>query len=141
MPMHSSASANTNVDAGWLNQLENARGKQGSAALAELPEAMTDPFVSERQRLDATLDSFRFSNTPRSLMDWAVAQTGLDDPLSHYTRHELEEGFSRFQHQRNQHLQSLVRQLKRQGEHQLLNATLQNTRQPTARAALSKAMR
>jgi hypothetical protein len=29
-------------------------------------------------------------------MDWAAAQSGLSDPLSHFTRHELEEYFSDF---------------------------------------------
>lgn len=135
---HQSSTAHT--DAGWLDELEQKR-RRGPAALAELPEAMTDPFLSLRRRLHATLESFRFSLEPRSLIDWAVAQTGLDDPLSQYTRHELEEAFAQFRRQRDQHLQSLVRAIKQKGESQLLNEALQSTTHRDARHALTRHMR
>lgn len=130
----------TAQDAGWLNALENNRGP-GATALAELPEAMTDPFASLRRRLEATLDSYRFTNEPRALIDWAVAQSGLDDPLSQYTRHELEDAFDRFARERDRHLQGLVRQIKSKGEQPMLQDVMQNTRHPKARTMLSKAMR
>lgn len=136
----SSANAPTNPDAGWLNDLERGR-RQGHAALTELPEAMTDPFLPLHRRLEATLESYRFTDAPRSLIDWAVAQTGYDDPLSHYTRHELEEAFVRFRHQRDRHLQSLVRTIKQKGESSVLTSALRTTRHDAARNALRKLMR
>lgn len=130
----------TDANTGWLNELEQRRG-QGHANLAELPESMTDPFLSLRRRLEATLESFRFTDSPRGLIDWAVAQTGQDDPLSHYTRHELEEAFARFRRQRDQHLQSLVRTIKQKGESRLLDEALNAVRHELARQALRKLMR
>lgn len=125
---------------GWLAQLERANG-HAKHELWELPKTMTDPFASLGQRLDATLDSYRFSTEPRSLIDWAVAQTGLNDPLSKYTRHELEQAFPRFARDRDQHLVSLVRQIKRKGDLLLLTQASQKTRYASARNALQKAMR
>lgn len=55
-----------------------------------------DPFKTPAARLRAVLGLYRFEPTPGSLMDWAAAQSGLSDPLSHFTRHELEEYFSDF---------------------------------------------
>jgi len=138
--MQNRTTATHNPDAGWLNELENSR-RQGPAALAELPDVMTDPFRTEQQRLDATLESYRFTNAPRSLMDWAVMQTGLNDPLSEFTRHELEEGFDRFRRERDQHLKGLVKQIQREGDRSILHAALKQTRYPDAKTALSRAMR
>ena len=42
------------------------------------------------------------------LNDWAVMQTGLDDPLARFNRHELEEHFKRWSHEREQHLRRLL---------------------------------
>ncbi len=91
---------------GWLQQLE---GKSGDEALTDLPEATRDPFSSPARRLKATLDLYRFTDEPRSLLDWAVAQTGEDDPLSHRNRHELEQAFEQYKRVRDQHLLSLLR--------------------------------
>lgn len=132
--------SSTEVGSGWLEQLEQAT-RNRSHELWELPEQMTDPFASTQSRLDATLDSYRFSTEARSLIDWACMQTGLDDPLTKYTRQELEQAFPRFARDRDQHLASLVRQIKRNGRQALLSETLQTTRHPAARAALTKAMR
>ena len=127
-------------DAGWLNALEQGH-RQGAAALTELPEAMTDPFLSLQRRIEATLESYRFSNSPRSLIDWAVMQTSLDDPLSRYTRHELEDAFARFCRQRDQHLQSLVRTARQKGETSMLTEAMRATPHRDARNALQKLMR
>jgi len=134
-------SANTTSSgSGWLDQLEKAN--TGSKhELWDLPSAMTDPFASLTQRITATLESFRYSAEPRSLIDWAIAQTDLHDPLSKYTRHELELAFPRFTRDRNSHLLDLVRQAKRRGERQLLDQMRSGTRLPAARIALDKAIK
>lgn len=131
--------SNRATGGGWLDTL-GEKAPHGSE-LWRLPEAMVDPFISIAKRLTATLESYRFSTEPRSLIDWAVAQTGLSDPLSKYTRHELEQGFQRFARDRELHLVELVRNMKRQNMLGVLNAALQTAAVPAARNALQKAMR
>lgn len=135
-----STSTATADSGGWLAQLERANG-QRKHELWDLPAAMTDPFASPAQRLHATLDSYRFSTEPRSLIEWATMQTGLDDPLSKYTRSELEQAFPRFVRDRNQHLFDLARQIKRKGDTHTLQQAMAQTRVPAAKQALQKAAR
>ena len=135
----SSTLPGTSTNGGWLGALAERNGSDHG--LTALPEAMTDPFTSEARRLEATLDSYRFSTEPRSLVDWAIAQTGLHDPLSHYTRQELEHAFGRFARDRDQHLLALVRTIKKQGAHEVLQRAMSTVRNPHARAALKKAIR
>jgi len=125
---------------GWLGALADSNGNT-EHELTALPETMTDPFGSIASRLVATLDSYRFSTEARCLLDWAVAQTGLDDPLTKYTRHELEEAFPRFTRQRDRHLQDLVRQIKTQGKIEVLNDVMAKTHHAAASQALQDAMR
>lgn len=81
--------------------------------MGRLPEPATDPFATPAQRLKATLNLYRFSDHGSSLLDWAAMQTGLTDPLSRFSRHELEEFFRRFAHEREQHLRSLLSDLQK----------------------------
>ena len=137
VPMTESSSTVASNSQGWLGSL----GEQAGKGLWELPEAMTDPFASLANRLQATLDSYRFSTEARSLIDWAVTQTGLTDPLSQFTRHELEQVFPRYERDRDQHLAQLVSQIKKKGKAEVLGQTMQQTRHEPARQALKKAMR
>lgn len=141
--MNSTSTAAATKSRGWLDQLErDVAGANGTASeLWTLPDTMSDPFASDAQRLAATLDSFRYSTEARSLIDWAVAQTGMDDPLSEYTRQELEQAFERYARDRDQHLKGLVQQIKRNGSRSDLDRALQQTRLPAAKAALQKAIR
>lgn len=90
---------------------------QGAAITAEkmtsLPEPATDPFRSKRSRLEHTLALFRFSGSGASLVDWAAMQSGLADPLSRFSRHELEQFFERFRQSLDAHARRLVSELKR----------------------------
>lgn len=127
--------------AGWLGGLGE---KRAGEELYKLSDAMTDPFASHARRLQATLDSYRFGTDgrdPRLLLDWAVAQTGLNDPLTKYSRPELEQAFPRFNRDRENHLFELVRGMKRSGESATLNKFLQETTLPAARNALQRAIR
>jgi hypothetical protein len=124
---------------GWLAALEQ-RTQTGNP-LTQLPESMTDPFLSNLRRLQATLDSYRYSREPRSLIEWAIVQTGLTDPLSRYTRSELEQAFPFYCGTRDNHLRDLVRQMKRNGELSTLNRVLSETRLPAAQRALQQAMK
>lgn len=117
--------------------------------LESLPTAMTDPFLSLETRLIATLDSYRFSadsgtfsnpRDPRRLQEWAIAQTHLTDPLTRFTRHDLEEAFARFSQERNRHLFQLIGLIRKQGHKAILQQARQRSLDPVARAALESIM-
>jgi hypothetical protein len=78
--------------------------------MVALPEAAKDPFSSLTQRLKFTLRLYRFERTGRSLVEWAVAQTGLDDPLSRFNRHLLERFFDRWASNRDAQLARLLQE-------------------------------
>jgi hypothetical protein len=132
------SNAATTAGRGWLEALAD---KQGEHELHRLPDAMVDPFASLTERLKATLDNFRFNAGPRPLIDWAIAQTGLDDPLTLYTRQELEQEFQRFAYIRGKNLLELAQTIKSQGKRQVLDEALEQTPYPEAKAALQKAVR
>ncbi len=126
-------------DSGWLDQLETAGGKKHE--LWELPDDLTDPFATPEQRLKATLDSYRYSTEPRALIEWAIVQTGLDDPLTKYTRPELEQAFPRFARDRDAHLRSQIREFKRKNDLATIKACQKGGLMPAAQSALDRALR
>ena len=99
----------------WLGEVAQRKVHE---AMVSLSEAVRDPFNSLQHRLGACLDLFRFERTGGSLLDWAVAQSGLDDPLSRFTRHELEVFFDQWAGNRTEHLQLLLGQAR--GDRQLV---------------------
>ncbi|MHC4415528.1 MAG: DUF3553 domain-containing protein [Planctomycetota bacterium] len=96
-------------DAGWLGPLARRKVEE---VMVSLPPEVRDPFDSLRKRLVASLDLYRFEPTGRSLIDWAIAQTGLTDPLSRFTRHELEQLFEPWAAERDNHLLRLLKEAK-----------------------------
>ena len=136
--MTMTGTATTDRKGGWLAALED---RNRPSELWGLPDALNDPFLTLKQRLVATLETFRFADDARSLIDWAIAQTGLNDPLSKYTRQDLEQGHARFARDRDRHLVDLVKQGRREGELGNINQVLRETRHPKARAALESAIR
>lgn len=124
---------------GWLDDLEGP--KPTETKLWDLPPALTDPFATPQQKLEATLETFRFNTQPGPLFAWAVIQTGLDDPLTRHTRVEMEQAFPRFVRDRDQHLRDLVKDLKRRNEQAYLTQLLNRTQLPPARSALEKLLR
>jgi hypothetical protein len=105
--------------------------------LTRLPEAAVDPFSSLRSRLSATLALYKFTATGGSLLDWAAIQTGLKDPLSRFSRHELEQWFQRYQFELDAHLKRLLRDVRKQEPG--LVGELTASAPPGARAALRRA--
>lgn len=83
-------------------------------AMLRIPEKATDPFLPLKSRVKATLDLYRYEETPGRLMDWAAMQTGLKDPLSRFNRHELEQWFLKFRIACDDHLKKVMRDLRRQ---------------------------
>jgi len=133
--------SNPNTGGGWLDDLEGGNGGGGQKNLWDLPYQLDDPFSSVEQQLDATLETFKYSTEPGPLFQWAVAQTGLDDPLTKYTRVELEQAFPRYTRDRDNRLFDLVRQLKRQGATAYLHQRAKACKHPAGRAMLEKAIR
>ncbi|MEO0482286.1 MAG: DUF3553 domain-containing protein [Planctomycetota bacterium] len=78
------------------------------AVMIGLPESATDPFATPADRLRASLTLYRFKPEGGSLLDWAAMQSGLTDPLSRFSRHELEEWFTRFQRALTAHVKDLA---------------------------------
>ena len=85
-----------------------------AAQLHALPEPATDPFLPLARRLEHTSALYRFESHGKSLLDWAAAQSGLTDPLSAFSRHDLEEAFRRFRQNLDAHLAKLVSQARRE---------------------------
>lgn len=81
--------------------------------LAQLPDPLVDPFRDLDKRLADTLASYRYQPGDRTLLEWATAQTGLTDPLSIVSRHELEEHFTNFRIRLDRHLKSLLDEARR----------------------------
>lgn len=94
-------------DTGWLGEISK---KKPEDAITSLPEQATDPFTPIKQRLEFSIKLYRFDSSGGSLIDWAVAQTGLEDPLSRFNRHQLEEYFSRWSFELDKHLQKLMQE-------------------------------
>jgi hypothetical protein len=105
--------------------------------LGELPEPASDPFRTKRARLEATLGLYRFTGTGASLLDWAASQTGLKDPLSSFSRQELEQSFERFRFNLEGHLRKLVYELKKEDPSGLAAAVAAAI--PAAKQALKRA--
>ena len=54
--------------------------------MTRLPEDVTDPFHPVAGRIRACASLYRFGNDSSGLMTWAVAQTGLQDPMDQIPR-------------------------------------------------------
>lgn len=98
-------------DGGWL---EKAGAPTAIEVMTRLPDLTTDPFTPLSARLKATIALYRFTDSGGSLLDWAAAQSGLKDPLSRFSRHELEQLFRRFCFVRDEHLKRVVLDMKKQ---------------------------
>lgn len=82
--------------------------------MARLPDDATNPFNDAVARFKFTLGLYRFTPTGGSLLDWAVMQSGLSDPLSRFNRHELEKFFDAFAVARDNHLKKVAFEAKKQ---------------------------
>ncbi len=95
---------------GWLDELEQARPAD---RLADLPERVSDPFITLDKRLEASLLLYRFTGSGGSLIEWASAQTGMKDPLSTFSRQELEAHFEVYRRRLDDHVRKLAGDLRR----------------------------
>jgi hypothetical protein len=106
---HTFAAREIASEGGWLGQIAQKKPEQ---AMAELPPNATDPFILPERRLKNLLALYRF-DAGTKLIDWAVAQSGLDDPLSRFTRIELEAFYKNWSLERDLALTRLVTEFRR----------------------------
>ena len=96
-------------EGGWLNGVAERKIKE---QMISLPQDLRDPFNSLAKRLSMMLGLYRFDRSGSGLLDWAVAQSGLDDPLSRFTRQDLEQFFDRWAFEREAHLNKLLQEAR-----------------------------
>lgn len=106
---HTFAAREIASEGGWLGQIAKKRPEQ---AMSELPPDTTDPFLTPERRLKNLLGLYRFEGSSK-LIDWAVAQSGLDDPLSRFTRIELEAFYKEWSRDRDVTLHRLIGDFRR----------------------------
>jgi hypothetical protein len=99
-------------EGGWLGQIAQKKPEQ---AMSELPPNATDPFITPERRLKNLLGLYRFDSSAK-LIDWAVVQSGLDDPLSRFNRIELEAFYKNWSLERDLTLHRLVSEFRRRRE-------------------------
>jgi len=76
--------------------------------LTRIPDELGDPFRPVADRLRDTAEAYRYDPRQRDLLDWAVTQTGLHDPLSVFSRHELEQHHATYRIHLDRHLKTLL---------------------------------
>lgn len=100
-------------ETGWLGEIAKS---QPEDAMVAMPPAATDPFVPIRNRMQFIIKLYRFEPTGGKLIDWAIAQTGMDDPLARFNRHELEQFFERWMWERDRLLVRTIEEARKNGE-------------------------
>ncbi|MDA1007794.1 MAG: DUF3553 domain-containing protein [Planctomycetota bacterium] len=96
---------------GWLAKFGERNAEELMTSLAL---DATDPFVGLRTRLERTLKLYRFEASGASLNDWAVAQSGLSDPMTRFNRQELEQLHKKWLINLDVHLARLLQDARRE---------------------------
>ncbi|MDP7006319.1 MAG: DUF3553 domain-containing protein [Phycisphaerales bacterium] len=91
--------------------LTHAVEKKLIEIMMSIPLACRDPFNTAEHRLRRTLKLYKYNMSGKGLMEWAIAQTGMDDPLTRFNRTELEDFFKQYKHELNQHLVKLLQEI------------------------------
>lgn len=124
------------TESDWLSPVAQRKIRE---VMTTLPEEIRDPFNSYAKRLAATLNLYRFDRSGRGLMDWAVSQSGMKDPLTRFSRQELEQLFDRWQQQLNSHLAKLLESATSGEDRRTANELLRSA-PPAAKNAARRAM-
>lgn len=96
--------------AGWIQTLG---GSTLDDRLRGVPESATSVLGTPLEKLMAVVALYRWDDSPKSLELWARAQTGVADPLTHWSRDELEAAFARFGNERDSLLRTAGALLRR----------------------------
>lgn len=95
---------------GWLASLER---RDPEEMMLDIPEGASDPFASIWDRLNQSIMLYRFTHSARSILDWSIAQSGMEDPLAHFNRQELETLFNKWARLRDVHLFSVLQEAEK----------------------------
>ncbi len=104
-----SPQAEVEREIGWL---ESVGGMTVDDRLKTLSPEVTEVLGDMRKRLAAVVPLYALSDDPKVLQRWAIDQTGVRDPLGHWTRDELQIAFRHFCTERDSHLKNLLAHLK-----------------------------
>ena len=88
--------------------------KKAREIMTAVPEAARDPFRPLDQRIAATLALYRPQPDGAALLGWASAQSGLEDPMSVFSRQELEQIHEQHIVRLDQHLAALLADARKQ---------------------------
>ena len=94
---------------GWLGEIAKSKPQE---AMTQLPPDATDQFLTPERRLKNLLALYRF-DAGAKLLEWAIVQSGLDDPMSRFPRIELEKFFKDWSLERDIQLHRLVTDFRR----------------------------
>lgn len=114
-------------EAGWLEGL----GKTTlDDRLRSLPEQVTQVLGTLRERLAAVIPLYALGEDSPVLLRWAVSQTGVADPLTHWTRDELLVALRDFCNERDAHLRNVAALLKHKEGPEALQDALADLPEP-----------
>ncbi len=97
---------------GWLGSMTKRTPEE---LMTTLPGEASDPFLPLRKRAEFLLKLYRFDGSPARLVEWSVAQSGVDDPLSRFNRQELEQLYKRWIFNLEAQTKRLMTELRRDG--------------------------
>jgi len=123
-------------ETGWLAEISKRKPEDAMTSLS--PQA-SDPFIPAAKRLEYVLGLYRFDTSGAKLIDWAVAQSGIGDPLTRFTRHELERFFSDWAIERDAQLGRILQDQELRSDPAIVRAVMQRAPQ-AAQAAAKRVM-
>lgn len=94
---------------GWLDTLA---ANTLDDRLRRLPDEAVNVLGTPRDKLDALLPLYGWTEDSNSILRWARKQTGVGDPLSEWTRDELLAAFAAFVQERDAALRAAVARLR-----------------------------
>lgn len=122
-------------ETGWLAEISKRKPEE---AMTALPPQAADPFIPAARRLEFVLGLYRFDASSARLVDWAVAQSGIGDPLTRFTRHELERFFSDWALERDAQLARLLQDPELRSDPALVRRAMEKA-PPSAQVAARRA--
>lgn len=124
-------------EAGWLDSIG---GRTLDDRLRAVPTDVLLVLGAPTARLAAVLPLYEYGDDPASLMRWAGRQTQLGDPLSKWSRDELQVAFQHFCNERDAHLRAMGALVRQSGGPEALQSVL-TALDPAVRERVLEALR